>query len=94
MVSPGTERDKIADKPAWQLFDLKTDPGEQHDLTAKNPEVVAKLNAEYDAWWTSIKPMLVNENAKGPAMNPFKELYWKQFGGGPEDLKKGAARTP
>ena len=24
-----------------------------------------------------------NENAVGPAVNPFKELYWKQFGGGP-----------
>jgi len=24
----------------------------------------------------------VNENAVGPKGNPFKKLYWKQFGGG------------
>lgn len=26
---------------------------------------------------------MINENAHLPAVNPFKELYWKQFGGGP-----------
>jgi len=37
-----------------------------------------------------VQPLLVNENAVGPKINPFKELYWKQFGGGPtaEDLKR------
>ena len=29
--------------------------------------------------------MLVNENAIGPKVNPFKALYWKQFGGGPDE---------
>jgi hypothetical protein len=28
--------------------------------------------------------MLVNENAVGPDINPFKARYWKQFGGGPK----------
>ena len=28
---------------------------------------------------------LVNEKAIGPRLNPFKELYWKQFGGGPSE---------
>jgi hypothetical protein len=27
---------------------------------------------------------LVNEDVIGPKINPFKELYWKQFGGGPD----------
>lgn len=31
-----------------------------------------------------MQPLLVNENVVGPNMNPFKELYWKQFGGGPD----------
>jgi arylsulfatase len=31
-----------------------------------------------------VQPGLVNEDAKGPKVNPFKELYWKQFGGGPK----------
>ena len=29
-----------------------------------------------------MQPQLVNENAVGPKVNPFRELYWKQFGGG------------
>jgi len=32
-----------------------------------------------------VQPMLVNENVVAPKMNPMKELYWKQFGGGPDE---------
>ena len=33
---------------------------------------------------------MVNEKAVGPAINPFQELYYKQFGGSPtpEDLER------
>jgi arylsulfatase len=36
----------------WQLFDLATDPFEQHDLSGSNPEQLAameRLWEEYDA---------------------------------------------
>ena len=37
------------DAPApMQLFDLETDPGEQHDVSAANPETVARLRKLYD----------------------------------------------
>ena len=74
----------------WQLFDVSTDPGEEHDIAAAHQDVVARLDAEYDHWWASVVPMMVNETAQYPGMNPFKVLYWKQFGGGPsaEDLKQ------
>ncbi len=64
-------------------FDLKADPGESKNVIAEHPEVVAKLRTAYDQWWTEAQPLLVNETAVGPRMNPMKELYWKQFGGGP-----------
>jgi arylsulfatase len=32
-----------------------------------------------------VRPAFVNENAVGPRLNPYAELYWKQFGGGPDD---------
>jgi arylsulfatase len=67
----------------WQLFDVQADPGEKTDVAAKHPQVLAQLDAEYDRWWISILPQLVNEDAVGPDVNPFKALYWKQFGGGP-----------
>ncbi|PAW65023.1 MAG: arylsulfatase [Opitutia bacterium Tous-C1TDCM] len=70
-------------KPAWQLFDLQADPGEKNDVAVEHPETVGKLAAAYDAWWASVRPGMVNEQAIGPKLNPFKELYWQQFGGGP-----------
>jgi arylsulfatase len=67
------------DKP-WELYDLKADPGEAKDLATMRPEIVAELAKAYDEWWTSIVPDLVNEDAVGPKINPFREQYERQFG--------------
>lgn len=82
-----------------ELYDLQADPGETKNVIAEHPEVAAKLRATYDQWWTDVQPLLVNENVTNiPKINPLKELYWKQFGGGPDeamlrkmDPTKGAA---
>lgn len=66
---------------SWQLFDLENDPSEKDDVIAKFPEVAAQLARKYDDWWESVQPDLVNENAVGPKINPFKERYWRQFPG-------------
>jgi arylsulfatase A-like enzyme len=75
-----------------ELYDLKADPGETKNVIAEHPDVVAALSAAYDQWWNDVQPLLVNEDAVGPKINPMKELYWKQFGGGPDAamLKKMA----
>jgi arylsulfatase len=70
-----------------ELYDLKADPGEKNNVIADHPEVVAVMRAAYDQWWNEILPALENENATGPKVNPFKEAYWKQFGGGPDATK-------
>ena len=67
-----------------ELYDLAADPGEKENVIEQHPEAAAKLRAAYDQWWTDVQPMLVNEDAVGPRMNPFKELYFKQFGGEPD----------
>jgi arylsulfatase A-like enzyme len=67
-----------------ELYDLEADPGEEHNILADHPEVVARLRTAYDQWWDEVQPMLVNENAFGPTINPMKALYWQQFGGGPD----------
>ena len=64
----------------WELYDLKADPGEKSDIAAQHPDIVKDLEAAYDKWWDEIIPCLENENLDGPKVNPFKELYWKQFG--------------
>lgn len=63
-----------------ELFDLVLDPGETRNVIDEHPEMVAAMRAEYDQWWDEILPCLVNEDAVGPAENPFKERYWRQFG--------------
>lgn len=68
-----------------ELYDLAADPGETTDVIEQYPYVAATLRVAYDEWWESILPRLVNEDAVGPPVNPFKELYWKQFGGGPDE---------
>jgi arylsulfatase A-like enzyme len=70
-------------EPKWQLFDVQADPGEKTDVAPANPEVAASLAASYDAWWKEVQPLLVNEKEPGPRVNPFKAIYWRQFGGGP-----------
>jgi arylsulfatase len=66
----------------WQLFDVMADPGEKKDVASAHPEVIANLEGAYDRWWDSVQAGLVNEDAVGPKVNPFKELYDKQFGAG------------
>jgi arylsulfatase A-like enzyme len=36
------------------LFDLEADPGESKDLAGINPEIVGKLQADYDAWFAEV----------------------------------------
>ena len=85
----------------WQLFDLKADPGEKMDIADQHPDVVKQLDAEYDRWWDSVQPQLVNEDAVAPAENPFKTLFNQQFAAvkseetkGTEATKKKVADTP
>jgi arylsulfatase len=68
-----------------ELYDLRNDPGEKVNVIAQHPEMAATLRRAYNAWWESVQPMLVNEGAVGPKVNPFKAHYWKQFGGGPDE---------
>jgi len=85
LVSANGDRD-----PQWQLFDLSTDYGQATDVLAQHPAVVKELSAAFDKWWADCLPLMVNEKAVGPAMNPFQEMYYKQFGGSPTaaDLAK------
>ncbi len=76
-------------QPAWELYDISADPGEKANVASQHTEVVMMLAREYDAWWIASCAGMVNEKAVGPRLNPFAELYWNQFGGGPdaEDLR-------
>jgi arylsulfatase len=68
-----------------ELYDLKTDPGETKNVIAEHPALVAAMRTAYEEWWKEVLPCLENETAVGPKVNPFKERFWKQFGGGPRN---------
>ncbi len=69
--------------PNWQLFDLSVDYGQKHNVIAQHPAVAKELAAAFDRWWSECLPLMVNEKAMGPAINPFQEIYYRQFGGSP-----------
>jgi arylsulfatase A len=61
------------------------DYGQKNDVIAQHPEVVKELSAAFDKWWAECLPLMVNEKAVGPKLNPFAVRYWEQFGGGPTE---------
>ena len=69
----------------WELYDIEEDPGEQTNVASRHPDVIARLAAEYDRWWASVQGDLVNEDVDGPAENPFKTAFQRQFGPEPTE---------
>ena len=43
-----------APQPPPRLYDLNSDPGEQHDLGATHPEIVQSLAQKHDAWFNEV----------------------------------------
>ena len=53
------------EKDPWQLFDLKADPREEHDLAAEHRGVVNQLAARHSAWSQTLEPL-----AEVPKLKP------------------------
>jgi arylsulfatase A-like enzyme len=45
---------RLDPKTPAMLFDLGSDPGEKNDLAASRPDIVARLQADYDAWFKDV----------------------------------------
>jgi len=41
----------VRDSKTWELYDMATDRTETHNLANKKPELVQKLDAQWQAWW-------------------------------------------
>ncbi len=63
-----------------ELYDLVADPGQMRNVINDHPQVVNSLRSAYDQWWNDIQPMLVNEDAPVPEVNPYKTLYEQTLG--------------
>ena len=72
-----------------ELYDIKADPRQQHDVAADHSEVVAELRAAHEDWWTEITPLLdqycpisLGNEAENPtrlnAMDVMGDVAWNQ----------------
>ena len=52
LVSPGPGG--AAEPGKLELYDMRTDPGQRTDVAAQHPEVVQRLKADYERWWTLV----------------------------------------
>ena len=48
---------KKYDKDPWQLFDLKADPKEEQNVSAKHPDVIKRLSAKHSVWAKTLAPL-------------------------------------
>ncbi len=53
----------------WRLFNLAADPGETEDLTAKHPEILAEMLADYDAYAMRMGVLAMPEGYDSTAQN-------------------------
>ena len=72
-----------------ELYDIRADPGQQHDLAGRHPDVVEHLRAAHERWWAEIRPALdehcpisLGNGAENPtrltAMDVLGDVAWHQ----------------
>ncbi len=44
-----------------QLYEIQADPGQQQDVATAYPDVVARLQAFYEAWWAELEPTFARD---------------------------------
>ena len=52
------------------LFDLQSDPAEQHNVAGEHPEIVARLKGLYDQMNKDVPPPPAPKAKPGPAKRP------------------------
>lgn len=38
-----------------ELYDMRADPAQRHDVAAEHPQILAALRGEYETWWRSLQ---------------------------------------
>jgi hypothetical protein len=78
-----------------ELYDLAADPSQQTDVSAKQPEIVAKLRAAYAQWWKDVEPwttkrsaIIVGDDHENPS-TLVPSTQYEQKGLSPEKVRSG-----
>jgi arylsulfatase A-like enzyme len=72
-----------------ELYDIAADPGQECDVAADHPQVVARLREQFEDWWAEIEPRLteycpiaLGNDAENPtrldAMDVMGDVAWHQ----------------
>ena len=65
-----------------ELYDIAADPFEKYNVIEQHPAVVAELRAAYEAWWSEVLPLMVNEAVPESPVRPYWEHYFQQLKSG------------
>jgi arylsulfatase A-like enzyme len=64
----------------WQLFDLKSDPGESKDLSAELPERFARMKTEAEAMLLSVEASAAGEDyPEGKVLQSPRSAFWRDM---------------
>jgi arylsulfatase len=61
-----------------ELYDLSKDHCEKNNVINKHPEVARKMLDYYEKWWSSVRPLMINENVPLAEKQPFPAAYKMQ----------------
>jgi len=64
------------------LYDLAADPGQTRNVIAQHPSVAAEMREAFARFWREARPLMVNEDATYPAVEPFDAALAEQMRAG------------
>ena len=74
-----------------ELYDITADPGQQYDIAAEHPQVVARLRGEYESWWADVT-VRVGEYLEIPIgaeeADPVRLTSFDWYTGGPPNQRE------
>lgn len=104
VVQYGQKPEKFDSAVLWQkwrlvrgqeLYDLRADPGQQQDMSATHPDVVARMRNHYEQWWMKVAPLLaepvpilIGADAENPVTLSAAD-WWNVYCDNMRDLRLG-----
>ena len=79
MIATAPERPADAPYPSGpallSLYDMENDPSQTKDVSSEHPELVADMLKQYEAFWLSVRPEMINDNIPIPSERIYHVEY-------------------
>jgi len=72
------DREELLRPQSLQLFDMLHDPGQTKDVSSQHPELVSEMVREYEQFWESVRPHMINEEVPLADQKPYHVEYYQQ----------------